>query len=127
MLKPFVLSVIAATAVASAALAQTTVVTPPPPGPPPGAPGAVVTTTPGSTQVFMGTVTEVNPTSRTLILTAPDSPSPVTYTYAPDTVFVDQQGRTVTYDAVRNSSVRVEYSSDGGTRIVRRVVVTPLH
>jgi len=118
MIKSMLLSVIVAAAFVSAAQAQTTVVTPPPAAPP----GAVVTT-PGSVQMYTGTVTQVDPTSRTLILTSPTSPAPVTYTFAPDTVFVDQQGNTVSYDAVRNAPVKVEYTSDGGRTIVRRVIV----
>lgn len=41
------------------------------------------------------------------------------------TVFVDQQGNTVSCDAVRNSSVKLEYTSDGGRTLVRRVIVIP--
>jgi hypothetical protein len=81
-------------------------------------------TTKTETTTYAGTVSEINPSSSTIILRSDASPSPVTYTYSKETSFVDMNGQTVTYEAVRNSPVRVEYSTDGDRRIVRRVVQT---
>ena len=83
----------------------------------------VVTTSPG-TMTFTGTVTQVDPSASTIILKSETAASPVTYTYTPSTVFVDSLGNTVTYEAIRNQPVKVEYSSEGGKTIVKRVVAT---
>lgn len=82
-----------------------------------------VTVTPGSSMTFQGTVTEVNPSSHTMILTSPSASSPVTYTYTPDTVFLDASGQPVSYEVIRNSPVKLDYVKEGGKTIVRRVTV----
>ncbi len=82
----------------------------------------VTTTT--KTTTYAGTVSEIRPSDSTIILRSDASPSPVTYTYTKETSFVDQDGRTVSYETIRNAPVRVEYSTDGGRTIVRRVVQT---
>jgi hypothetical protein len=86
----------------------------------------VVTTNPGSASAttFTGTVTSVDPSSSTIILKSETSPSPVTYTYTPSTVFVDSLGNTVSYEAIRNQPVKIEYSTEGGKTVVKRVVQT---
>jgi hypothetical protein len=84
----------------------------------------VVTTAPTLT-TYQGVVSQVDPTSRTIIIQAPGATeAPVTYTYTPDTVFVDSAGNTVSYENIRNSQVRLEYETNGGRTIVRRVVTT---
>ena len=83
----------------------------------------VVTTGTGAT-TFSGTVTSVDPSASTIILKSQTSASPVTYTYTPSTVFVDSLGNTVSYEAIRNQPVTVEYSTEGGKTIVKRVVAT---
>jgi hypothetical protein len=81
-------------------------------------------TTKTETTTYTGTVSQLDPASSTIILKSETSPTPVTYTYTKDTSFVDANGNIVTYEAVRNSPVRVEYSNVGGQVVVRRVVQT---
>ncbi|HYC56058.1 MAG TPA: hypothetical protein VEL28_14080 [Candidatus Binatia bacterium] len=81
----------------------------------------VVTT---KTTTYSGVVSEINPSSSTIILRSESSPTPVSYTYTKETTFVDAAGNVVPYETIRNAPVRVEYSSEGGQTIVRRVVQT---
>jgi hypothetical protein len=82
------------------------------------------TTTNTKTTTYSGVVSEVNPSSSTIILKSDSSPSPMTYTYSKDTTFVDSTGRPVSADVIMNSPVTVEYSNEGGRTVVRRVVQT---
>jgi hypothetical protein len=82
----------------------------------------IVTTT--KTTTYAGTVSDIRPSDSTIILRSDASPDPVTYNYTKETTFVDQNGRTVTHETIRNAPVRVEYVQDGGRTIVRRVVQT---
>ena len=81
-------------------------------------------TTKTETTTYSGTVSEVNPTASTIILRSDASPTPVTYKYTKETSFVDASGNVVSYETIRNSPVRVEYSTVGGETVVRRVVQT---
>jgi hypothetical protein len=86
--------------------------------------GAETVTTTTKTTTYSGTVSEINPSASTIILKSESSPSPVTYTYSKETSFVDASGNVVSYEALRNAPVRVEYEMDNGRTIVRRVVQT---
>ena len=81
-----------------------------------------VTTTKSTT--YSGVVSEMNPSSSTIILRSDSSAAPVTYTYSKETSFVDAAGNTVSASAILNSPVTVEYSTEGGRTVVRRVVQT---
>ena len=81
-----------------------------------------VTTT--KTTSYSGMVSEINPSSSTIILKSESSAAPVTYSYSKETTFVDSAGKTVSADMILNSPVTVEYSSEGGRTVVRRVVQT---
>lgn len=81
-------------------------------------------TTTEKTTTYSGVVTEVNPTTSTILLRTEKVPEPVSYTYTKETAFVDAQGKVVSYETVRNLPVTVEYTMDGNRTIVRRVVVT---
>lgn len=82
------------------------------------------TVTTSKTTTYSGVVSEVNPTSSTIILKSETSPTPVTYQYTKETSFVDSKGNVVTYETIRNSPVTVEYSTEGGQTVVRRVIQT---
>jgi hypothetical protein len=85
----------------------------------------VITTTPGSAATtYSGVVSEIDPGAQTIILKSESAPAPVTYTYTPQTVFVDTQGNTVSYETIRNVPVTVEYVTEGGRTVVRRVIAT---
>jgi hypothetical protein len=85
---------------------------------------AAETVTTSKTTTYSGVVSEVNPSSSTIILKSESSPTPVTYTYSKETAFVDSQGNVVTYETIRNSPVTVEYTTEGDQMVVRRVVQT---
>ena len=76
------------------------------------------------TTTYSGVVSEVNPTTSTIILKSETAPAPVTYNFTKETVFVDGQGKVVTYETIKNSPVTVEYVKEGERTIVNRVVMT---
>jgi hypothetical protein len=82
-----------------------------------------VTTTEKTTS-YSGVVSEINPTTSTIILKSETAPAPVTYNFTKETVFVDGQGKVVTYETMKNSPVTVEYVKEGDRTIVNRVVMT---
>ena len=77
------------------------------------------------TTTYQGTVTEVNPSSSTIILRSESSTAPQTYTYNKETVFTDDQGKIVTYEAIKDSPVTVTYTRDGDRMIVTKVTKAP--
>ena len=82
-----------------------------------------VTTTEKAT-TYSGVVSEINPTTSTMIIKSETAPAPVTYTYTKQTAFVDAQGNVVSYETIKNAPVTVEYTKDGDRTIVTRVVAT---
>lgn len=82
------------------------------------------TTTTEKTTTYTGVVSEVNPTTSTIILKSETAPAPVTYTFTKETVFVDAQGNVVSYETIKNAPVTVEYIKEGDRTIVKRVVAT---
>lgn len=85
---------------------------------------AAETVTTSKTTTYSGVVSEVNPSSSTIILKSESSPAPVTYTYTKETTFVDSKGNVVTYETIRNSPVTVEYTTVDGQTVVRKVIQT---
>jgi hypothetical protein len=81
-------------------------------------------TTTEKTTTYSGVVSSVDPTASTIILKSETATAPSTYTYNEKTVFVDPQGNTVTYEAIKNSPVTVSYIQDGGKMVVTRVQAT---
>ena len=76
------------------------------------------------TTTYSGMVSEINPTTSTMIVKSETATAPTTYNFTKETVFVDGQGKVVTYETVKNSPVTVEYVTEGDRTIVRRVVMT---
>lgn len=76
------------------------------------------------TTTYTGTVSEVNPTSSTIILRG-EAAAPSTYTYNKETVFVDETGKVVSHETLRNSPVTVTYTRDGDRMIVTKVMKQP--
>jgi hypothetical protein len=74
------------------------------------------------TTTYVGTVSEVNPATSTIILRSAPAAAPVTYNYSKETTFVDAAGNVVSSETIRNSPVTVEYTNEGGQMIVRKVV-----
>ena len=83
------------------------------------------TVTTEKTTTYSGTVTEVNPSSSTIILRSESASAPQTYTYNKETVFADETGRIVTYEAIKDSPVTVQYTRDGDRMIVTKVTRQP--
>ena len=81
-------------------------------------------TTTEKTTTYKGTVSEVDPSSSTIIVKSETATAPTKYTYTKETVFTDSQGHVVTYEAVRNAPVTVYYTQDGDRTIVTKVVTT---
>ena len=81
-------------------------------------------TTTQKTTTYSGVVSDINPSSSTIILKSETAPAPTTYSFTKETVFVDAQGKVVSSETIRNSPVTVEYNKEGDRTIVRRVVVT---
>jgi hypothetical protein len=77
------------------------------------------------TTTYTGTVTEVNPTSSTIVLRSESAAAPQTYTYNKETVFVDDAGKVVSYEVLKNSPVTVQYTRDGDRMIVTKVIKQP--
>jgi hypothetical protein len=83
------------------------------------------TTTTEKTTTYKGTVSEVNPSSSTIILRSESSSAPTTYTYNKETVFTDEGGKVVSYEAIKDSPVTVTYTRDGDRMIVTKVTKDP--
>ncbi len=86
---------------------------------------ADMATTTTKTTTYEGTVSEVNPSASTIILRSESSAAPTTYTYNKETVFTDDQGKIVTYEAIKDSPVTVHYTRDGDRMIVTKVTKQP--
>ena len=84
---------------------------------------STVTTTEKTTS-YSGVVSDFNAGTSTIILKSETAPAPVSYTFTKETVFVDEQGKVVSQETIRNSPVTVEYIKEGDRMIVRRVVLT---
>lgn len=70
-----------------------------------------------------GTVTTFDPTTQSLVVTAPGA-SAVTYAYSPSTVIVDSAGNPVAVNTVQKGlPVRVYYSQVGERMVVSKMVV----
>jgi hypothetical protein len=82
------------------------------------------TTTTEKTTTYKGVVSEVNPTSSTIILRSEGTSAPRTYTYNKETVFVDPSGNVVSYDVIKDSPVTVSYRQEGDRMIVTKVEAT---
>lgn len=86
---------------------------------------AVADTVVEKTTTYRGTVSEVNPTSSTIILRSETAAAPTTYTYNKETQFVDSEGKVVSYEVIKNSPVTVQYTQDGDRMIVTKVIQQP--
>jgi hypothetical protein len=82
------------------------------------------TTTTEKTTTYTGVVSEINPSTSTIVLKSETAPAPVVYHFTKETTFVDAQGNVVSYETIRNAPVTVEYMKEGDQTIVKRVVAT---
>jgi hypothetical protein len=83
------------------------------------------TTTTEKTTTYKGTISEVNPSSSTIILRSESAAAPTTYTYNKETIFADENGKVVTSEVMKDSPVTVTYTRDGDRMIVTKVTREP--
>ena len=77
-----------------------------------------------SSTTYSGTVSEIAPSSSTIVIKSESAPQPMRYMFNEKTTFVDASGNTVTQESIRNQPVTVYYSKDGDNMVVSKVVVT---
>ena len=77
-----------------------------------------------TTTTYRGTVTDITPSSSTLILKSESAPEPARYTYTEKTMFVDPAGNVVSREEIRGKPVTVEYFKEGDRMIVNKVIVS---
>lgn len=87
-------------------------------------PAGAETVSTTKTTTYSGMVSDVNPTSSTIVFKTESSSAPVTYTYSKETTFVDSKGNVITSETIRNSPVTVEYAIVDGQTVVRKVIQT---
>jgi hypothetical protein len=75
-----------------------------------------------TTTTYSGTVSEVSPSSSTIVLKSESSPQTVTYVYNDKTAWVDSTGNQVTVEKVRHQPVTIYYQQDGDQMVVTKVV-----
>ena len=75
-----------------------------------------------TTTTYSGTVSEVSPSSSTIVLKSESSPKTVTYVYNDKTAWVDATGNQVTVETVRHQPVTIYYQQDGDQMVVTKVV-----
>lgn len=83
--------------------------------------GTITETTTTET-TYQGTVSQVIPSSSTLVVTSSKA-EPRRYVYTARTTFVDAAGNVVTRESIANQPVVVHYSPVGETYEVSKVVV----
>jgi hypothetical protein len=84
--------------------------------------GVVERTVTTESTTYQGTVTEVIPSSSTLVVKSTTAP-PTRYVYTDKTTFVDAAGNVVTRESITDQPVTVYYSDAGGVSEVTKVVV----
>jgi hypothetical protein len=75
-----------------------------------------------TTTTYSGTVSEVSPSSSTIILKSESSPQAVEYVYNDKTVWLDSAGNQVTVEKVRHQPVTIYYKQDGDQMVVTKVI-----
>jgi len=84
-----------------------------------------VTTTTTKTTYGTGTISEYTPGSTFVVK---ETSGPVTYKYGKKVVYVTKSGKTLTEDEVKTrikvgTPVRVQYATEGDTKVINRVEV----
>jgi hypothetical protein len=75
-----------------------------------------------TTTTSSGTVSEVSPSSSTIVLKSEGAPEQRRYVYNSHTAWIDSEGNTVSVDTVRNQPVTIYYEQNGDQLVVTRVV-----
>ena len=77
-----------------------------------------------TTTTYAGTVSDISPTSSTMVIKSESSPAPMTYQFNKTTTWVDTAGNVISSEQVRNSPVTVHYVKDGDSMVVTKVVAS---
>ena len=77
-----------------------------------------------TTTTYDGMVSDLSPTSSTMVIKSESAPAPVTYKYNKTTTWVDSSGSSITAEQVRNSPVTVHYVKEGDSMVVTKVVAS---
>ena len=75
-----------------------------------------------TTTTYSGTVSEVSPSSSTIVLKSESSPQTVEYVYNDKTMWLDSAGNQVTVEKVRHQPVTIYYKQEGDQMVVTKVV-----
>jgi len=76
-----------------------------------------------TTTTYAGTVSDISPSSSTIVVRSEAAPQTITkYVYNDHTVWVDPAGNTVKMETVQNQPVTVYYQKDGDQMVVTRVI-----
>jgi len=86
--------------------------------------GEVIEKQTTTTTTYSGTVSDISPSSSTIVIKSESSPAPVTYTFNKTTTWVDASGNVITSEQVRNSPVTVHYVKEGDSMVVTKVVAS---
>ena len=76
------------------------------------------------TTTYKGTVTDIDPSTSTIILRSESPSEPTRYTFTKKTTFVDSAGNTITTEQLRGSPVTVYSTQEGDRVVVNKVIVT---
>jgi hypothetical protein len=76
------------------------------------------------TTTYKGVISSVEPASSTIVLRTESASAPKSYTFNKETVFVDQAGKIVTYEQLKDAPVTISYVQDGDRLIVTKVEQT---
>ena len=85
----------------------------------------VETTETTTTTTRAGTLTQLTPSSSTLIVSSPTvEEAPRTYTYSKKTIFLDPSGNVVSAELTRGQPVTIYYRQEGNSLVVDKVVLS---
>src|ERR1051326_468386 len=77
-----------------------------------------------TTTTYSGTVSDISPSSSTIVIKSESSTAPVSYRFNKTTTWVDGSGNVITSEQARNSPVTLYYAKDGDSTIVTKVVAS---
>ena len=75
-----------------------------------------------TTTTYRGTISELSPSSSTMIVKSETSPETMRYVFNEKTMFVDPAGNTVKVESIQHQPVTVFYEKEGDQMVVTKVV-----
>jgi len=77
-----------------------------------------------SSTTYSGTVSDISPSSSTIVVKTESTAAPVTYHYSKTTTWVDGAGNVITSEQARNSPVTMYYTKEGDSTVITKVVAS---